>query len=416
MPTNTMRIQAMADTVKLNALLDDLLKDCPGPEDILGQHGLLKQRTQRLVERALEGELTAHLGYAPHESGEAARENRRNGRSGKILQTETGPLPIEVPRDRAGYFEPQLVKNGQRRLSGFDDVVLSLYARGLSTREIQGHLADLYGTEVSPTLISPVTDSVLDEVKAWQNRPLEGLYPILYLDALIVKSREHGTVRNRAGYVALGVTLTGHKELLGLWIAPTEGAKFWLSVLTELKNRGLQDCFIACVDGLTGFPEAIETAFPKTQVQLCLVHKVRNSLAYVSYKDRRGVARDLKASYTAATLEGAETALERFAETWDGRYPAISSSWLADWERLIPLFEYSLEIRRVIYTTNAIESLNRSLRRVLKTRGAFPNDEAIRKVLYLALKNVSKKWTMPLSNWNVALNQFAILFADRMPK
>lgn len=406
----------MADMVKFDALLDDLLKDCQGPEDILGQHGLLKQLSQRLVERALEGELTAHLGYAPHEKGEAGRENRRNGRSGKTLQTETGPLPIEVPRDREGHFEPRLVKKRQRRLSGLDDVVLSLYARGLSTREIQTHLEELYGTEMSPTLISQVTDSVLDDVKAWQSRPLEALYPILYLDALFVKSREDGSVRNRAVYLALGVTLTGHKELLGLWIAPTEGAKFWLSVLTELKNRGLQDCFIACVDGLTGFPEAIETVFPKTQVQLCLVHKVRNALAYVSYKDRRAVARDLKAIYTATTLEDAETALERFATTWDGRYPAISSSWLADWERLIPLFEYPPEIRRAIYTTNAIESLNRSLRRVLKTRGAFPNDEAIRKVLYLALNNASKKWTMPIAHWNVALNQFAILFADRMPK
>lgn len=406
----------MADTVKFDALLDDLLKDCQSPEDILGQNGLLKQLTKRLVERALEGELTAHLGYEPHELGEGARENRRNGRGNKRLQTETGPLPIEVPRDREGSFDPQLVKKRQRRLSGLDDVVLSLYARGLSTREIQGHLEELYGTEVSPTLISQVTDAVLDEVKAWQNRPLEALYPILYLDALRVKSREDGTVRNRAVYVALGVTLTGHKELLGLWIAPTEGAKFWLSVLTELKNRGMQDCFIACVDGLTGFPEAIETVFPKTQVQLCLVHKVRNSLAYVSYKDRRAVAKDLKTIYTAPTLEGAENALERFAETWDGRYPAISSSWLADWDRLTPLFEYPPEIRQVIYTTNAIESLNRSLRRVLKTRGAFPSDEAIRKVLYLALKNVSKKWTMPIANWNVALNQFAILFADRMPK
>jgi putative transposase len=406
----------MADLVKTDALLDELLKDCRSPEDILGQHGLLKQLTKRLVERVLEGELTAHLGYEPHEKEAEARDNTRNGRSAKRLQTETGPLAIEVPRDRAGRFEPQLVKKRQRRLSGLDDVVLSLYARGLSTREIQGHLEELYGTEVSPTLISQVTDSVLEEVKAWQNRPLEALYPILYLDALIVKSREDGTVRNRAVYVALGVTLTGHKELLGLWIAPSEGAKFWLSVLTELKNRGLQDCFIAGVDGLTGFPEAIETVFPKTQVQLCVVHKVRNALAYVSYKDRRAVAKDLKAIYTAPTLTGAEQALEAFAETWDGRYPVISSSWLTDWDRLIPLFEYPPEIRRAIYTTNAIESLNRSLRRVLKTRGAFPNDEAVRKVLYLALKNASKKWSMPIANWNVALNQFAILFADRMPK
>ena len=406
----------MAELVKFDALLDELLKDCQSPNDILGQHGLLKQLSRRLVERALEGELTAHLGYAPHQKGTVRRENRRNGRSGKTLQTETGPLTIDVPRDREGQFEPRLVKKHQRRLSGLDQMVLSLYARGLSTREIQAHLEDLYASEISPTLISQITDGVLDEVKAWQSRPLEALYPILYLDALFVKSRQEGSVRNRAVYLALGVTLTGHKELLGLWIAPTEGAKFWLSVLSELKNRGLQDCFIACVDGLTGFPEAIETVFPRTQVPLCLVHKVRNALAYVSYKDRRAVARDLKAIYSAATLQDAETALERFAASWDGRYPAISSSWLADWERLIPLFEYPPEIRRAIYTTNAIESLNRSLRRVLKIRGAFPNDEAIRKVLYLALDNASKKWTMPIAHWNVALNQFAILFADRMPK
>ncbi len=406
----------MADRVKFDALLDDLLRDCQSSEDILGQHGLLKQLTKRLVERALEGELTAHLGYEAHEPAEAARENRRNGRGSKRLQTETGPLAIEVPRDREGSFEPQLVKKRQRRLSGLDEAMLSLYARGLSTREIQGHLQELYGTEVSPTLISQVTDSVLEDIQVWQNRPLEAVYPILYLDALIVKSREDGRVRNRAVYVALGVSLSGHKELLGLWIAPSEGAKFWLSVLTELKNRGMQDCFIACVDGLTGFPEAIETVFPQTQVQLCLVHKVRNSMAYVSYKDRRAVARDLKTIYNASTLEGAEQALEAFSERWDGRYPAISSSWLGDWDRLTPLFEYPPEIRRVIYTTNAIESLNRSLRRVLKTRGAFPSDQAIRKVLYLALNNISKKWTMPIANWNRALNQFAILFAERMPR
>jgi putative transposase len=319
----------MTDTAKVNTLLDELLQDCQGPEDILGQQGLLKQLTKRLVERALAGELTAHLGYEPGAAKEETGGNRRNGHSPKTLQTETGPLTLEVPRDRAGSFEPQLVKKRQRRLSGLDEVVLSLYARGLSTREIQGHLEDLYGTEVSPTLISEVTDSVLEDIKAWQNRPLEALYPIVYLDALRVKSREDGTVRNRAVYVALGVTLTGHKEVLGLWIAANEGAKFWLSVLTELKSRGMQDCFIACVDGLTGFPEAIETVFPDTQVQLCLVHKLRHSLTYVSDKDRRAVARDLKAIYTAPTLEGADRGLDAVWRTLS--MGAIQPLVLAGW-------------------------------------------------------------------------------------
>lgn len=404
----------MADITKHDALLDELLAECQSPEDILGKHGLVKQLTQRLVERALSGELTAHLGYEQHEKETGGRENTRNGYSTKTVQMQSGPITLEVPRDREGSFEPQLVKKHQRRLSGFDDVVLSLYARGLSTREIQEHLHELYGTEVSPGLISQVTESVHEEVKAWQSRPLEPVYPILYLDALYVPSREDGPVQRRAVYLALGVTLRGHKELLGLWIAASEGAKFWLSVLTELKNRGMQDCLIACVDGLSGFPEAIEAVFPKTQVQLCLVHKVRNSMAYVNYKDRRAVARDLKTIYTAPTLAEAEQALDRFAESWDARYPAITPAWIADWEHLTPMFDYPPQIRRVMYTTNAIESLNRSLRRVLKTRGAFPNDEAVRKVLFLALNNVSKKWTMPIANWNAALNHFAILFGDRM--
>ena len=285
----------------------------------------------------------------------------------------------------------------------------------MSTREIQDHRQELYGTEVSPGRISQVTDSVPEEVKAWPSRPLEPVYPILDLEALYVPSREDGPVPRRAVYLALGVTLTGHKELLGLWIAASEGAKFWLSVLTELKNRGMPDGFIACGDGLSGFPEAIEAVFPKPQVQLGLVHQVRNSLAFVNYKDRRAVARDLKTIYTAPTVAEAEPALDRFGEIWDARYPAITPAWIADWERLTPMFDYPPEIRRVIYTTNAIESLNRSRRRVLKTRGAFPNDDAVRKVLFLALNNASKKWPRPIPNWDAALNHFAILFGDRLP-
>ena len=403
------------NTAKHDALLDELLKDYTDPKDILGEHGLLRQLTQRVVERALEAELTAHLGYAPHARNGSSPGNCRNGKGKKTVQTETAQFDIDVPRDRDGSFEPQLVKKRQRRLDGFDDKVLALYARGLSTREIQAHLEELYGVEVSPTLISNVTDAVLDEVRTWQARPLASVYPILYFDALFVKSRQEGPVQTKAVYVALGITVDGEKELLGLWLSESEGAKFWLSVFTELKTRGVQDCFIACVDGLKGLPEAIEAVFPKTQVQLCIVHKVRNSLKYVPWKERKAVAADLRAIYGAATLAEAEQALERFAERWDTKYPLISPSWLADWDRLTVLFDYPPAIRRVIYTTNAIESLNYTLRKRLKTRGVFPNDESIVKVLYLALQHVAKKWTRPIRDWKAALNQFVILFGERVP-
>ena len=399
---------------KQEALLDELLKDYTSPQDILGEHGLLKQLTKRVVERVLEAELTAHLGYAPHMRHGTEEPNARNGKGRKTVQTDTGPVDLTVPRDRNGSFTPQLVPQRQRRLEGFDAKVLSLYARGLSTREIQGHLEELYGTEVSPTLISTITDAVLDEVRTWQARPLASVYPILYFDALFVKSRQEGPVRTKAVYLALGITMEGEKELLGLWLSESEGAKFWLSVFTELHNRGVQDCFIACIDGLQGLPEAIEAVFPKTQVQLCIVHKVRNSLKYVPWKERRAVAADLRAIYGAATLPDAEHALERFAERWDAKYPAISPSWLADWDRLTVFFDYPLAIRRAVYTTNAIESLNYSLRKVLKGRSAFPNDESITKVLYMGLQHVAKKWTQPIPEWKAALNQFVILFGERV--
>ena len=328
---------------------------------------------------------------------------------------DQGEIPIDVPRDRNGDFEPQVVPKGQRRLPGFDDKIISMYARGMTTREIQGHLEEQYGVEVSPTLISKVTDAVVEEVTAWQNRPLDPLYPVLYLDALQVKVRDQGTIRNKAIYLALGIGLSGTKELLGLWLSQTEGAKFWLQVLTELKNRGVQDLLITCVDGLTGFPEAIETVYPQAQVQLCIVHQVRHSLKYVSYKDRKPVAADLKKIYKAATVEEAETNLASFAETWDERYPIIHRSWASNWERLTPFFAYPPEIRKVIYTTNAIESLNSSMRKILKVRRAFPTDEAAVKLMYLALQNIAKKWTMPIRDWKQALNQFAIMFEDRVP-
>lgn len=399
---------------KQDALIDELLKDCDDPKDILGKNGLLKQLTKRLVERTLAAELTDHLGYGPNAPQGRGSGNNRNGKSQKTVQGDSGPLQIAVPRDRNGSFEPQLVKKRQRRLKGFDEKVIALYARGLSTRDIQGQFQELYGVEVSPTLISNVTATVMDDVRAWQSRPLSAVYPIVYFDALIVKSRQEGPVRNKAVYLALGINLEGEKELLGLWMADTEGSRFWLTVFNELKNRGLHDCFIACVDGLKGLPEAIESVFPQTQVQLCIVHKLRNSFKYVPWKERKAVATDLRAIYAAATLKEAEQALERFSERWDAKYPAISPSWRKDWERLTVFFDYSAEIRKVIYTTNAIESLNYSLRRMLKTRGAFPNDDAILKILYLAINRVAKKWTMPIRNWKAALNQFVILFGERV--
>lgn len=400
---------------KQDTLIDELLEDCQDPKDILGKNGLLKQLTKRLVERTLEAELSGHLGYEPHSIKGRGSGNNRNGKGHKTVQSDTGALEIEVPRDRNGSFEPQLVKKRQRRLEGFDDKVLALYARGLSTRDIQGQLEELYGAKVSPTLISNVTAAVMEDVRAWQSRPLSALYPILYFDALFVKSRQEGPVKNKAVYLALGINIEGEKELLGLWIGETEGSKFWLSVFNELKSRGVQDCFIACVDGLKGLPEAIETVFPHTQVQLCIVHKLRNSFKYVPWKDRKAVAKDLRAVYGAMTLAEAEEALERFSENWDAKYPAISPSWRAEWERLTVFFDYSPEIRKVVYTTNAIESLNYSLRRMLKNRGSFPNDDSILKILYLAINRVAKKWTMPIRNWKAALNQFVILFGDRVP-
>ena len=380
-------------TKKQEALLDELLKGCEKPEDILGEHGLMRALQKRLVERVLEGELTEELGYEAHASSGHGSGNSRNGKTRKTIQTATDQFEIEVPRDRNNVFEPPLVKKRQRRLPGIDEKVLALYARGYSTREIEDQLEELYGIDLSPSLVSTITDQVKEDIDAWQNRPLEPLYPILYFDALVVKSRQDGPAKNKAVHVALGINMDGEKVLLGLWMTENEGASFWLSVFTELKNRGVEDCFIACVDGLKGLPEAIETVFPQTQVQLCIVHKVRSSLKYVPWKERKAVAADLRAVYAAATLKEAENAFTRFGDKWDEKYPAISPSWKADWDRLTVFFDYPPAIRRVIYTTNAIESLNYSLRRLLKNRGAFPTDESIMKVFYLALKNISKKWS-----------------------
>jgi len=398
-------------------LLDRLFADYnyKKPEDLIGENGLLKQLTKALLERALQTEMTVHLGHEKH--GEIAIKggNARNGKSVKTIKGEFGKLPIEVPRDRDSSFDPVIIPKGQTRFIGFDDKIISLYARGMTTREIQGHLEDIYGVDVSPSLISTVTDAVASEVKIWQNRPLDAVYPIVYMDAIRVKVRDNGHVINKAVYLSIGITMDGIKEVLGMWVAENEGAKFWLQVVTELRNRGVQDIFIACVDGLKGFPEAIETIFPYTQVQLCIVHMVRNSLRYVSWKQRKDVATDLKTIYQAPTADQAEMELMAFEEKWDKTHPTIGHTWRRNWERITPFFAYPPDIRKVIYTTNAIESLNMSLRKVTKNRGSFPNDESMLKLLYLALNNIAKKWTLPIRDWKAALNRFSILFGDRMP-
>ena len=395
-------------------LLDALLADYHTPEDLIGQHGLLKQLTKALVERALHAEMTEHLGHSKNALVANDSGNTRNGTSRKTLKGEFGALPIDVPRDRQGSFEPQLIGKHQTRWPGFDSKILSLYARGMTVREIQGHLEEMYGAEISPTLISTVTDAVIEEVKAWQSRPLDALYPIVYLDCIHVKVRDSGMVRVKAVYLVLGINLLGEKELLGIWIAQTEGAKFWLQVVTELKNRGVNDIFIACVDGLKGFPEAIETVYPHTDVQLCIVHMVRNSLKFVSWKQRKEVAADLKAIYSSTTAESAEQRLTEFEHKWDSSLAPIGLSWRRNWERIIPFFSYPPEIRKVIYTTNAIESINMSLRKITKNRGSFPSDDSLAKLFYLALQNISRKWTMPIRDWKAALTRFSIQFGDRM--
>jgi putative transposase len=394
-------------------LIDELLKDYKNPTDLMGEGGIFKQLTKALIERCLNAEMDTHLEEQQIEEPEA--KNRRNGKSRKTIKGEFGSAEIAVPRDRNGDFEPIIVKKGQTRFDGFDDKILSLYAHGMTTRDIQSQLEDLYGVEVSHALISNVTEAVEEERKAWQNRVLDAVYPIMFLDALVVKIRHNGRVVNKSVYLALGVNMEGQKELLGIWIAESESSKFWLGVMTELQNRGVKDIFITCTDGLTGFPAAIEAVFPQTTVQLCIVHMVRNSLNYVPYKDRKEVAADLKKVYGAATEEQAEQALDEFAQKWDEKYPSISKSWINHWERIVPFFAFPTDIRKAIYTTNAIESMNMTLRKVLRNHRTFPTDESAMKVIYLAINNISKKWTMPIRNWKNALNRFAIEFEGRFP-
>jgi putative transposase len=394
-------------------LIDKLLEGYQKPEDLIGENGLLKQLTKALVERALNAELTHHLGYEKNQPEGRGRGNSRNGKSRKKLKGDFGEVEIEVPRDREGEFEPKIVGKHQRRFTGFDDKILSMYARGMSTREIQGHLLEIYKVEVSPSLISEVTDEIIDEVRQWQSRPLEPLYAIVYLDALFVKMRHEGRIENRAVYVAIGIRMDGTREVLGLWTANTEGAKFWLRVLTELRNRGVLDILVACVDGLKGFPEAIEAVYPQAQVQLCIVHLVRNSLNYVGWKERKAVAADLKEIYGAPTAEAAAEELRRFNEKWGKPYATITTLWQRNWERVIPFFAFPAEVRKIIYTTNTVEALNRSFRKIIKSRGAFPSEEAAIKLLYLAMRNAVAKWTA-VHDWKVALNQFTLLWEDRI--
>jgi len=404
----------MEERTKLEAALDELIEG-KSAEEIAGPGGLLKQLTKALLERAMNAELTQHLGYAKNEPEGRGSGNSRNGRSRKQVQGDFGKVEIEVPRDRNGSFEPQILPQHERRFTGFDDKIISMYARGMSTRDIQAHLMEIYGVEVSAGLVSEVTDAVMEDVRAWQSRPLEPLYMILYLDALVVKMRHAGRVENRAVFVAIGITQEGSQEVLGLWSSATEGAKLWMQILTEIRNRGVQDILIACVDGLKGFPDAIQAVYPNTEVQLCIVHMVRNSLAYVSWKDRKQVAADLKLIYRAATAEQGQRHLEEFEAKWGSRYPSIAKMWQRHWAGISPLFAYPEEIRRAIYTTNVVESLHMTLRKVIKTRASFPNEESALKLLYLALKNIAQRWKAS-RDWRTSLNHFMLRYGDRVEK
>jgi putative transposase len=396
-------------------LVRELMKLAQKPEDLFGPSGLLQEIKKSLVEQLLEVEMEDHLGYSKGDKVEEGRRpNNRNGYTDKTVKTESGSLTVHVPRDRDGSFSPKVIPKNVRRLTGFDEKVLALYARGMTTREIQGYLQEIYGTDVSPQLISEVTDTILERAKAWQSRPVDAVYPIVYLDALFVSIRDGATVRKKALYVALGMSLTGQREVLGLWFQQTEGAKFWLSVLTDLKNRGLSDIFFVCCDGLTGLPDAIGTAFPLTIVQTCIVHMIRSTLRYVSYADRKPLAKDLKPIYGAPTEAAALAALETFEQRWGSKYPAAAKGWRTRWSEVIPFLAFPGPIRKILYTTNAVESLNAEFRKVLNPRVQFPTDEAALKVLFLALQR-KKTRTMAPKDWGQALAHFQLLFAERFP-
>ncbi len=399
----------------IEKLLDEIDFKNLTPEEITGPGGLLKQLSKRMLEKAMEVEMEDHLGYEKNQRSQQNSSNSRNGKSKKTVSTEIGDIPIDIPRDRKSEFEPKIIPKHKRRFDGFNDKIISMYGLGMTTRDVQKHLFEIYNVEVSPELISNVTDAIMDDVKEWRNRLIDNMYPIVFFDAIVVKGRTDGRVSNKSVYTAIGINMEGEKEVLGLWIADTEGAKFWMSIITELKNRGLNDILIACIDGLKGFPEAINAIYPQTRIQLCIVHMIRNSTRFVSWKDRKELCKDLKKIYSAITEEEGLGNLDNFAEKWNDKYPMISKSWRDNWENLNEFFNYPGYIRKAIYTTNAIESLNSSLKKVTKKRSAFPTDDAIYKVLYLALTNASKKWTMPIRDWGAAINQFAIHFEDRVP-
>ena len=380
--------------------------------NILGKEGLIKQLSKCILERALEAEMQAHLGYDRYERN--ASENARNGSFKKNLTTENGRLELEVPRDRKGSFEPVIVKKKQTRIEGLDDKIISLYAKGMSVSDIKIQMQELYGAEISESLISRITDDVIDEVKLWQSRALESVYPIVFFDCLVVKVRQDKRIINKSVYVALGIDLSGRKDVLGLWISDNEGAKFWLNNLTELKNRGLSDILIACTDNLTGMSDAIAAVYPKCEHQLCIVHQIRNSLKFVSYKDRKELAADLKPIYQAVTEDEAQSALEYFEDKWGKQYPQIAKSWYNNWDNLMIFLQYPEAIRRIIYTTNSIESLNNQLRKVTKNKRLFPSDESVFKTLYLTIEYITRKWSMPIQNWNEAMAHFLIKFEDRI--
>lgn len=396
-------------------LLDQLLAGYRKPEDLTGPDGLLKELTAALVGRAMGAELTHHLGYDRGDSPPEGQSNRRNGQTSKTLRTDRGAVDVEIPRDRNGSFEPQLVKKHQRHFNGFDNKILSMYARGMSVRDIRAHLEEIYGVDVSPDLISQVTSAVVEELHAWQSRPLEPVYLVVYLDALVVKVRDKGAVCNKSVYLVVGVASDGTKDVLGMWMAATEGAKYWLSILTELRQRGVQDILVLCADGLKGLPEAVEAAFPQTIFQTCIVHMVRSSTRFVPWKERRAVCADLRSVYSAETVDTAKTALQAFEDKWGQRYPMIVTAWRRRWDEVVPFLDFPPELRRAVYTTNAIEALNRQLRKVLKTKGALPNDEATMKLLYLAIRNAKKRWGGRNRQWQQALLQFAIYFEGRIP-
>lgn len=395
-------------------LLDELIAQYGGSAGVTGPEGLLKDLTRRVVNLAMGAELSHHLGYEAGETPPEGQSNRRNGKTEKTIRTGQGQIAVEVPRDRDGSFEPQLIPKHQRHFDGFDDKILSMYARGMTVREIRAHLEEIYGVEVSPELISRVTDAVIEEMTAWQTRPLEPVYLIAYLDALVIKVRDKSGVQNKSVYIVVGVRPDGSKDVLGFWLQATEGAKFWLTILTELRQRGVEDILVLCADGLTGMPEAVEAAFPRAIFQTCIVHMVRSSTRFVPWKERKAVCADLRTIYTAETVEAAEAALDGFERTWGKRYPMIGPAWRRRWDEITPFLAFPTEIRRAIYTTNAVEALNRQLRKVLKIRGHMPNEQAALKLLYMAVRNAQKNWGGRDKRWNTALLQFAIYFEGRI--